>query len=245
MTRGNRLSILRPAITIVLAAFFFYLPASGKAANYVHPRMFAFLGAAAVLLALLALVQVRAVFHSGSRPAECMRSCHLSCLVFLLPLVVFLASNRSGLDANLAAKKGISPGTGFYRDERPQRQERRPENRDLVFREETYSRQLEALYTEVDRFTGKRVVISGFAFRPDGLGDDEFYVARYLISCCAADALVVGVLCRTNGVACPENNAWVEVGGTVVKTKAQGHAIPMIEADRIDNPPKPASPYIY
>lgn len=45
-----------------------------------------------------------------------------------------------------------------------------------------------------DQFIGKKIEVNGFVYREKGFKDNQFVVARFGISCCAADASVYGLL---------------------------------------------------
>jgi uncharacterized repeat protein (TIGR03943 family) len=82
---------------------------------------------------------------------------------------------------------------------------------------------------------GRRLELTGFVSR-DRSG--RWYVSRFGISCCAADATVTRVV--ASGADAPPDDQWVRVVGThVADTGAGGHATPelLVESlERIDPP---------
>jgi uncharacterized repeat protein (TIGR03943 family) len=85
---------------------------------------------------------------------------------------------------------------------------------------------------------GTRVRLSGFVVR--GNKPDRFQLARFLISCCAADAVPVFVDVKAMGDAIPEDNAWLEITGRLVKR--QGWFL--LEAESMESIPAPEKPYL-
>ncbi|MBB6215506.1 putative repeat protein (TIGR03943 family) [Anaerosolibacter carboniphilus] len=74
------------------------------------------------------------------------------------------------------------------------------------------------IYADPGRYNGKKVIITGFVFRSPDFKENEFKVARKESSGCAADAYVLGLVCRSENAADYENDQWVTVKGTLVVT---------------------------
>lgn len=93
--------------------------------------------------------------------------------------------------------------------------------------------------------------ISGFVQRRDTLPPERFFVARMLMICCAADALVTGLLVEWPGGVPIKSGAWVEaegiLGGTEFRDDWLGKdvVIPFLRAERVVPIEKPANIYVY
>lgn len=65
----------------------------------------------------------------------------------------------------------------------------------------------------------KPVLVEGFVVRPPDIphADNEFMLARYVLTCCTADAGGVGMPVRWHGAAQLTNDQWVRVNGTIAR----------------------------
>jgi len=90
------------------------------------------------------------------------------------------------------------------------------------------------------------VRLKGFVVHDPQAGDD-FVLARFRISCCAADAIPIKIIVREGGPR-PEENQWLAVTGTLVErpaVEAGGGEVPPVEitATSVERIPQPAQPY--
>lgn len=94
-------------------------------------------------------------------------------------------------------------------------------------------------------FNGQSVDVSGFVYREPSMGEDEFMVSRFTMSCCVADAYPIGMPVRSGAASEIATGAWVRVRGEVLGDYFQGEFAPTISADAIDLIEEPAQPYLY
>ncbi len=81
---------------------------------------------------------------------------------------------------------------------------------------DTFSRRINLIWDDPERFAGEEVRLTGFVYRRPDWPVDTFVVARLSIWCCAADAAVVGLLARADRAAtAPSDGQWVELSGTL------------------------------
>ena len=87
-----------------------------------------------------------------------------------------------------ALQKGVTDLSGGNSRLQPQsfRTAIRPEERSLVDWTRTLS-----VYPEPDAYTGQKVNVKGFVIHPPDLGKEYLFVARFVLTCCAADAYPV------------------------------------------------------
>lgn len=87
---------------------------------------------------------------------------------------------------------------------------------------------------------GRTVRLTGFATRDD---DGTWYIARLLVTCCAADAQALKVQIRDADA--PAADAWVTVTGTWRPTGKPGSdaARPVLDATSVKRVPAPSDPY--
>jgi putative membrane protein len=71
-------------------------------------------------------------------------------------------------------------------------------------------------------------------------------VGRFAVTCCTADASVVGFLIKPkHHIPIPKINAWVEATGTLGKQKVDGQDTPAIYLQSYHMIPAKKDPYIY
>jgi uncharacterized membrane protein YcgQ (UPF0703/DUF1980 family) len=75
----------------------------------------------------------------------------------------------------------------------------------------------EGVHTQANRdyLTTHDVVLTGFVTRPGAFGPGSFVLTRFLLSCCAADAIPIN-LAIVGARTAPRPNRWVEVQARLV-----------------------------
>lgn len=96
-----------------------------------------------------------------------------------------------------------------------------------------------------DEFVGKEIEYSGFIYRESDFKEDEFVIARFGISCCAADASVYGTIASYEKARNFINDEWVKVTGTLSTTIYHDVQIPLIQVEKIEKISQPDDPYVY
>ncbi|MFI7129701.1 TIGR03943 family putative permease subunit [Nonomuraea sp. NPDC050153] len=89
---------------------------------------------------------------------------------------------------------------------------------------------------------GRTVRLTGFVV--PSARENEWYLARMRINCCAADALTMKVAVK--GAPAPKTDTWVRVTGTWIPPKERRedtYVLPEMAASRVDPMTSPAEPY--
>jgi uncharacterized repeat protein (TIGR03943 family) len=94
-------------------------------------------------------------------------------------------------------------------------------------------------------FTGEEARVIGFAYRDERFAADQFMVARFVISCCAADAAPLGLIVQWPDSQTLTDDQWVEVAGHIEPGRFAGEAMPVLIADSITPTDIPERPYLY
>ncbi|NMG21265.1 TIGR03943 family putative permease subunit [Brasilonema bromeliae] len=102
------------------------------------------------------------------------------------------------------------------------------------------------VYPEPDAYTGQKVKVQGFVIHPPDLGKEHLFLARFVITCCAADAYPVGLPVklkesRDNYPA----DTWLEVEGQMVTENLANKRQLTIDATSLKKIPQPKDPYTY
>jgi putative membrane protein len=101
------------------------------------------------------------------------------------------------------------------------------------------------LLQNFDEYRGKRVVTEGMVYRDEVVPPNHFLVFRFLIVCCAADALPAGALVEYDRAGDLEVDSWVRVEGVLDLKDVDGLVIPSIKADSVASIPALKLPYLY
>jgi putative membrane protein len=97
-----------------------------------------------------------------------------------------------------------------------------------------------------DRLNGREADVIGFVYRREGDPKGHFMVARFLMSCCSADASAVGVPVAWNQADNLSVDTWVRVRGPVKVQPFGRNTLPVIDATSVDATiGAPAQPYLY
>ncbi|NMG06144.1 TIGR03943 family protein [Brasilonema sp. UFV-L1] len=141
-----------------------------------------------------------------------------------------------------ALQRGVTDLVGATRAQ-PQafRASVRPEERTLVDWVRTLN-----VYPEPDAYTGQKVKVQGFVIHPPDLGQEHLFLARFVITCCAADAYPVGLpvkLKQTRDQYPPDT--WLEIEGQMVTENLANKRQLTIDATSLKKIPQPKNPYTY
>jgi putative membrane protein len=104
-----------------------------------------------------------------------------------------------------------------------------------------------ALLYEPDnpRLQGQPIEMVGFVWRRPEMAEDQFVVSRFIVSCCTADSLAIGMTVVAPNAAALETDSWVRVSGAVGLADVLGHEDAVILADEVVPVPQPSEPYLY
>jgi uncharacterized repeat protein (TIGR03943 family) len=94
-------------------------------------------------------------------------------------------------------------------------------------------------------FKGQSVDVTGFVYRDPRNGAEQFWVSRFAISCCVADATAIGMLVQSASAASLKDDGWVRVTGKLAVGEFAGEQIPIIVPDQITPTEQPENPYLY
>ncbi|HVP21347.1 MAG TPA: TIGR03943 family protein [Anaerolineaceae bacterium] len=94
-------------------------------------------------------------------------------------------------------------------------------------------------------YVGQEAIVSGFVYHDARMGPDQFLVGRFVVTCCVADALALGMVVHWPGADKLAANSWVLVKGPVSISNLGGQRLPGIEASQVNAIPSPDQPYLF
>ncbi|MDX2270760.1 MAG: TIGR03943 family protein [Cyanobacteriota bacterium] len=143
------------------------------------------------------------------------------------------------LSGQTALNRGVAQNLGTTRYEtvefRPQLD---PAQRSLI----DWVRLLNA-YPDPQTYVGQPVNLKGFVVHPESAPPNQFWITRFLISCCAADAYPVGLPVHwSEGESLPADS-WQMVQGRMTVETIAGSPQLVIQAENVTPMPTPTNPY--
>jgi putative membrane protein len=150
--------------------------------------------------------------------------------ILLLPLAYVAGVTTGGLgsDAFVQRRTGGVVVAGFGRADND-RSDRPPTVLDLM---------------TSDRFVGREVAVEGQVYRGEDVPAGHLVLFRFVITCCAADAVPVAVLVKLPAAGDWQNDAWVRVTGVVEIIPVRGEQGPCIMARDVAMIAEPSRPYL-
>ncbi|MBA4493340.1 TIGR03943 family putative permease subunit [Paenactinomyces guangxiensis] len=273
---------IRVGICFGTAVMLISLLLSGEISLFVNPRLKWLVALSILMLIILGLVQL------WNLKAEEMH--HIGFwgyALVLLPILMFFFLPPKALDANIAAKKGVSyltpqaiasqqklagknqannNSTQDSKDQNEQDQEtatnKEPEFANIenpykkfvkqikaepviTLTEKNYADYLNTINMYPKEFSGKKIRLIGFVYRDETLKKNEFVIGRFTVTCCTADAGVVGLLTTYPGAQHLKLDQWIEATGTVQTIQPEGYDMPVIKLTSYKTISPPKDPYIY
>lgn len=92
---------------------------------------------------------------------------------------------------------------------------------------------------------GQEVDVIGFVYRDGRFAVDQFMVTRFVMTCCVADSMPIGLVVQTDNAADFKTDTWVRVKGVFAERVIDGSPRPAIVAREITFTSQPEQPYLY
>ncbi|WP_016949065.1 TIGR03943 family protein [Anabaena sp. PCC 7108] len=222
---------------------------TGKLNLLIHPDYFWLVNLGGVGLLIVGIAQGRQLWQHRRRYEAPSNQQHInlfppgwgSALLLTSAILGFMITPRV-FASQTALDRGVTELIGATRAQ-PQafRATVRPEERSLI----DWVRILN-VYPEPDAYTGQKVKVQGFVIHPPELEKDHLILARFVITCCAADVYPAGLPVKV-----PDNNqqypadTWLEVEGQMITETVANKRQLTIKANSLKKIPQPKNPYSY
>jgi len=185
---------------------------------FLHPRMVKFVYFALTVLLILTISQLFHLYKTYKKSKyEPIKWGHI---IYLVPLVLALF-RPTYLSAEMLANKHISLGerpvtfqNDLWEDLADDEEDYIPP---MMLINDEFLRVVDDLQMNLVSRVGTEVELVGFVFKTPTLSEKQFVVARLLITCCTADAGVVGILVEGERGITYTSDTWVRVVGRVEK----------------------------
>ena len=221
MSKINWNYIIKSIILILLSFILYGFVSTGYIENYVHERTIPYIKVSIIFMILISFILLINLRNN----LEIRRS-NKGLTIYLIPIILFSIILIFSWRENKVNYYDL--GNNSVTD-----------NNVLVVDERNFNDFTKTLYNESNYKENKTVKITGFINNKKGL--NEFYIARELMICCAADLSLLEVECYSLDNIDIDINKWVEVTGTVNTIKDKK----VILVDKIIEINKPQNEYVH
>ncbi|MFN2354075.1 MAG: hypothetical protein ABR512_06085 [Desulfopila sp.] len=228
--------ILKNCIYLVWLLFFFWLLTWGREelASLLHPRLWWVIGTAFFIILVFLL---NSVLFEKSSSGERSLSYLCSLVILLVPLGFFLVAKDAEFDAASLEKRGLQGETGFLQGNMP-----------LGVNDERYGNSnitFSKLLRKPHSYAAQEVEIVCRTFVDEKLPENTAMCYRYLMTCCAADAIPLFVFLMHPDTLEIDNDRWITTSGTVAVIEKNGVQVPQLEITSFEYTEEPAIPWIF
>jgi uncharacterized repeat protein (TIGR03943 family) len=98
---------------------------------------------------------------------------------------------------------------------------------------------------DLNPYIGQQASVVGFVYFDERLPQGQFFVSRFILSCCAADGYAVGMVVEWPEAASLAQDTWVQVRGPVDAVSLDDGISPLIRAEAVELVAQPDQPYLY
>ncbi|MEG0353931.1 MAG: TIGR03943 family protein [Cellulosilyticaceae bacterium] len=239
MKKINLNEVVWLGILTGFGSFIYYLFTTGRINDYIHPRMQGYVLMAMVVFGVLALVQIEQIFNA-KRSGEI----RWGNFVFIIPLLLAIAIDPTEIGVQALSNKGLVMDNHYHKEEVDINNHNTSDAKAFKYIAENLAEQLESM-------EGKEVKLTGFVYKGNECTENEFILARLIMSCCAADSWIQGIRCEWDNAGELRENQWVQIKAKVKyiesynkETKEIGH-LPVLKIQSINPVDIPTNPYIY
>lgn len=121
-----------------------------------------------------------------------------------------------------------------------------PDKKTIEINNDEFLDWINEIFTNMDTFDGWTVIITGQVYKGqnEGLKDNEFIPARLVMTCCIADLVPCGIICRYDKVSELSQDSWVTVTGKIFKGEYEGNSEAQLNVISI-HPVQAVDGYLY
>lgn len=108
---------------------------------------------------------------------------------------------------------------------------------------DNYTNILREVYDNLETYLGQKICFTGYVYRLSDFKNNQFVLARNMLTNNSYKTLVVGFLCEYEKANQFGDNSWVEVTGEIIKGTYHSD-IPVIKIIKIESVDKPENEYV-
>ena len=203
-----------------------------------RPGLWWLIAAGAVITAIFFIISI-VNKHAPQEHITTRSGAAIKALLLALPAMFILSSGSAEFGSDVVANRFTLQNT---RRKGPQSPSLQPGS---LRTDSVYDVDLVELVYSQEAISGKRTKTIGMIYRSKDLPEGYDYCFRYVMTCCAADAMPVGVFIRRQDSVNIEEKSWYEIEGTVTPDSLDGFFVVKLEDAIIRKIPKPEQTWLY
>lgn len=259
MTYSGKDNCVKILILLSLTSLLFWLIMMNQVIFYVHPRFTILLKIADVIFFLMLFAQCMHLKNNSFKQniplqkesaiqnqnfGKAKYKLFYYYVTFIFTLVIALLIPSTSLDATFISNKGLNNNIADQIKNDIFVPENNIKNINFIkISDKNYVDVIQNLYCHPVDYIGKSIEITGFAYIDPTT--HRVSIARYVISCCIADASAVGLAIDVGD----ENNLvaghWYELQGTINTTSYKNDISPILKVTWSNEIKKPLFTYIF
>ena len=246
---------LHPIVFATWTGFLIYLLISLRYVAFLRPEF-------GILLAIAHFIAMGFMLAAMIRPktTHIDVSAILRALVLLVPVLYSMVMPDTTLSNHAFKKRFIGTNDGAMGRQAPsapfsQEAKNNPNSAsppgDIEGTQQETPHELTILdiFRNPNLFKGQRVIVTGMILRDEQLkqhfGGRDTAVYRFMINCCAADALPLAIALDSDQADTFANDQWVQVDGIFDLQQINGKNVPLVSKPQIKPVEAPAAPYLF
>lgn len=242
--RLNKRELIDLIILFFITSIFYYLIIGDNVEIFLNPRMNKYIIFAFIIFVALTINQFFNAFTINT-----FRAVRRGALVFLVLILAFISLiYRNDLKKELVNEeinKEISYEEDnfneIYKITERLNSENKEDKNTIVLNSDNYTRIFPNIMENPNEFKSKKIKTEGLVYKSKEINNNEFTIAREVMSCCVADVQIVGLMCEYDNSVDLKENEWVSVEGVIdVKDNK-----PVINVKEVIKLKKPKNRYIY
>lgn len=242
--RLNKRELIDLIILFFITSIFYYLIIGDNIEIFLNPRMNKYIIFAFIIFVALTINQFFNAFTINT-----FRAVRRGALVFLVLILAFISLiYRNDLKKELVNEeinKEISYEEDnfneIYKVTERLNSENKEDKNTIVLNSDNYTRIFPNIMENPNEFKSKKIKTEGLVYKSKEINNNEFTIAREVMSCCVADVQIVGLMCEYDNSVDLKENEWVSVEG-VIDVKDNKPVINVKEVIKLE---KPKNSYIY
>ncbi|WP_338626524.1 TIGR03943 family protein [Clostridium baratii] len=242
--RLNKRELIDLIILFFITSIFYYLIIGDNIEIFLNPRMNKYIIFAFIIFISLTINQFFNAFTINT-----FRAVRRGALVFLVLILAFISLiYRNDLKKELVNEeinKEISYEEDnfneIYKVTERLNSENKEDKNTIVLNSDNYTRIFPNIMENPNEFKSKKIKTEGLVYKSKEINNNEFTIAREVMSCCVADVQIVGLMCEYDNSVDLKENEWVSVEG-VIDVKDNKPVINVKEVIKLE---KPKNSYIY
>lgn len=242
--RINKRELIDLIILFFITSIFYYLIIGDNIDIFLNPRMNKYIIFAFIIFVALTINQFFNAFTINT-----FRAVRRGALVFSVLILAFISLiYRNDLKKELVNEeinKEISYEEDnfneIYKITERLNSENKEDKNTIVLNSDNYTKIYPNIIENPNEFKGKKIKTEGLIYKPKEINNNEFTIAREVMSCCVADVQIVGLMCQYDNLVDLKENEWVSVEG-VMDVKDNKPVINVKEVIKLE---KPKNSYIY